>query len=172
MASKDFFNRKAQIEMMGLVVIVVLVTIILLFYISFRINSDENMQKSEPKQEYTEKQLATNYIQAVLKTTTRCEGMNIQQLLQDCALYRNLVCPMGDSCAQINATLDNLTNRSMDIWQTSYLFKIKHRDRLIYSKSKHGCDETKTAEATGFQPITLWPEDSQAIMVTLRVCRQ
>jgi hypothetical protein len=162
--------KKAQMEMMGLTVIVVLVAIGMLFFISFKMN--EKTTQEEPKQEYTDKQLSNNYIQAALKTTTSCKGLNLQELLQDCALRQELVCPSGNSCAEANNTLHNLTNRSLDVWKTAYYFKIQHRTRLLFNESTKGCDEFKPAEATGFQPISIYPDDTRPIMVTLRICKQ
>jgi len=163
-------DKKAQIEMMGLTVIVVLVSVGLLFFISFKL-TPQDVQPA-PKQQYSEKQLATNYIQAALKTTTGCKDLNLQEILQDCALYKELDCLVEDSCFHVNLTLNNITNGSLDVWKQPYHFKIEHGNEILYNKSKRGCNKFMPSEATGFQPITLYPDDKKPILVTLRVCKQ
>ena len=124
-------QNKAQMEMMGLVVIVVLVSIGMLFYISFKINTSQQ-PSTEPQEEYTDKQLATNYLQAALKTTSECKDLNVQQLLQDCALFKNIDCVRGNSCFFVNETLDEINNKTLESWNQGYHFKIWHRDKLLF----------------------------------------
>jgi len=165
-------NKKAQMEMMGLTVIVVLVAIGMLFFISFNINSTSTTE--EPKQEYNEKQLATNYILALLKTTTSCKDLTIQDLLQDAALpaYSTLSCSGSNSTEYVNQTIDEIIDNSLETWHTQYLLKIKHGDRMIFQRNSTKCTEQTRAEATGYQPISLYPDSNKPIIVTLRVCKQ
>ncbi|MFH1506301.1 MAG: hypothetical protein ABIE94_04940 [archaeon] len=162
-------RRKGQMEMMGLAVIVVLVAIIMLFFISFKVNQVGS--EPEPQKEYADTQLATNYILAALKTTTECRGLNVQELLQDCALRGEVDCTGWSSCDFVYATLDDLTAQSLDFWGTEYIFTVKH-GTVGYNKSTGNCDKFTPAEATGFQPISLYPDSSTPIITTLRVCRQ
>lgn len=163
-------KKKAQIEMMGLAVVVVLVAIIMLFYISFSLNKDA--AESEPKEEYTDKQMAFDYILALMKTTTDCEDLTVQQLLQDCILYQELECPLGmGACDYAGAIIMNISENSLNKWHREYILEVNHT-AYEHSWSTENCTENSPAEATGFYPLTTYPNPGKPMMITLRICKQ
>ncbi len=74
--------RKAQTEIFGLVVIVLLLSVAMLFVINFLV-------KSEPpafKKEFQQEEIGMNWINAFLKTTAmECAGNDMTDLIVDCA---------------------------------------------------------------------------------------
>ncbi len=80
-------KRKAQIEMVGLVVVVVLLTLGVFFVIKFIVLK----QPSTTRQEFLFTQMASNTANALLKTQTDCRGYDMTELIGDCA--KNL--PLG-----------------------------------------------------------------------------
>ena len=79
-------KKKSQMEIMGLVIIVILITLGLFFVVRFIITK----QPSEIKKSYTQTEIAANILNSLLKTTSKdCYGMDVTQLLQDCAVYRD-----------------------------------------------------------------------------------
>ena len=89
-----FTAKRSQMEMMGLMVIIILVALGMLFVIQFIVVKEG----SQLKKTYTYSQLATNTVNSVLKTTTSCKGQDINQLLQDCASGGTIDCNGKNSC--------------------------------------------------------------------------
>ena len=74
-------------EIMGLVVIVILITLGLFFVVKFIITK----QPSEIKKSYTRTETAANILNTLLKTTAEdCYGMTVKDLLVDCAKSDNI----------------------------------------------------------------------------------
>ncbi|MEK6874796.1 MAG: hypothetical protein AABX52_03555 [Nanoarchaeota archaeon] len=87
-------NRKqAQMEIMGLTIIVILVSIGVLFALSII-----NKPVEDIKAGFEQKRLATTFLSTLLKTTA-CQKKTFGALLQDCASDQLLNCGGLDSCA-------------------------------------------------------------------------
>ncbi len=115
-------KNKAQAEIMGLVVIVIIISVALLFYVSMNVNSDKNTKKTIFRQ-YANNDLSASFTKA-LKDTSVC-GTNIDGLIADCATRKQLNCEGLTSCEKLNETLVNITNQTLDVWGYVY-------DMVIY----------------------------------------
>ena len=73
--------KKAQMEIMGLAIVVVLLVLGMLFMVKFVLFKPTESYRSE----YTTTQLAANMINAILNTNTKCNDISISELLQDAA---------------------------------------------------------------------------------------
>ncbi len=116
-------KKKAQMEILGLAVIIILITLIGLFVLRFVI-----LKPVEIKREYTMKSLAVDTITAMLRTTTDCHGENIRDLLMDCATGKAIECltPTGpeDSCTYVNKTIEWILNKTLKSWYKNYIFNV------------------------------------------------
>jgi hypothetical protein len=111
--------RKAQSEIVGLVVIVLIITVALLFYVSMSISGDGNSKKTIFRQ-YTNNELSASFTKAFIDTSV-C-GTTIDGLIYDCATAGRIRCDGLTSCQQINETLVNITNQTLDAW--GYIYDI------------------------------------------------
>ncbi|MBD3249777.1 hypothetical protein GF336_07055 [Candidatus Woesearchaeota archaeon] len=107
-------KTKSQTEIIGLVIIVILFSLAILFAL-FIIAQKES---ASLKQDYTHKELASNLLRAALQTTTDCRGLEITQLLQDCANDNQggiIYCEAKDmySCEYANETMAVLLNKTL-----------------------------------------------------------
>ena len=112
-------GKKAQMEIMGLAIIVILVSLGLLFAVQF-------MLKAPPKQVQSAKEsvLAANFLNTMLGTTTDCNKRTVRELLQDCALTGGItVCPDGvHSCEEARAIMTTLFDSTFKEWNMKYHF--------------------------------------------------
>ena len=74
-------KKKAQMEIMGLAIVVVLLVMGMLFMVKFVLFKPQETYRSE----YTTTQLAANMINSILNTNTNCSDISISELLQDAA---------------------------------------------------------------------------------------
>lgn len=107
-------SKKAQMEILGLAIIVVLIILGVLFGIMV-------LRKKAPelRQEFEQKTLAVNYINTLLGTTTDCYKVTFRELIQDCAQGGSMQCSEGNSCIYtrtkfIEILQQTLTKRKQD----------------------------------------------------------
>ena len=115
---------KAQMEIMGLVIIVILISMGVLFALRFSLSD----QKSNLREQVVESELAAHILNAMLSTTTNCTNKNlitIAELYQDCALSNRVRCDSGrDACEEAQNVTKLILDKTLEIWGKSYRFKI------------------------------------------------
>ena len=141
--------KRAQTEVFGLVIIVLLLSVGLLFAIGF-------MAKKEPvsfRKQFLQTEISYNLLEAILETTvildqtSYCHNLRITELIQDC--YENqgytLSCtptqiPPQDSCSYAETLInDTLLRNTLDKWGYKY--------QLIFSGTQ--IPEISNAPCTG-----------------------
>ena len=160
--------KKGQMEMMGLVIIVILITLGILFMATFALKDDTQ------KKIFTRKGLASSTIDAVLKTTIGpeegCGQPRLgQEILTDCARYYESYLPDSPegggyseyrcknmhSCAFFQKILsENLVAPTLDQWGKTYEFKFNlvsagNSQELLNYKRKQGCPAEKERDSSG-----------------------
>lgn len=181
---KRFPAKKGQMEMMGLVVIVVLLTLGMFFLTLF------SFDEKPDKKIFTRKGLAASTMSALLKTTipqeAQChpERAEVQpageDLLRDCAtsypttstLYQ---CEHQDSCAYFRIKAAELLEQTLGKWGKHYQLSsriIRGRDQPtnlinpIFDLAENGCAAGER-DSSGLHPI---PFEGGLIENELWVC--
>ena len=116
-------SKKSQMEIMGLVIIIILVSLAMLFVIQFVLLKET----TSIKKTYTHTQLAANTLNAITKTTAEsCKSQDLTQLLQDCAAYQQqgglITCDDGvtKSCDYVDASIQEILSKTLDKWNKAY----------------------------------------------------
>jgi len=156
-------NKKSQLEVMGLAVIVILVSVGILLVIQYTAREPED----STFQSYSETQLDANFLNALLRTTAHdCDNRQMPKLFQDCASNPGspeIFCRGGftSSCEYLKETLEDILNNTMDQWKKEYEFEATLTD--IYFK-KGECDEAIRREQ-------LLPTDRGIMHIKFAVCK-
>ncbi len=111
-------KKHAQIEIMGLMIIVVILALALLFIIKVVF-----MEREAPEsQAYETSTLVEAFVNTLFQTTARCTGdVTIQDLLLDCARHPSsggsITCTDGrDACTFANETTGQILKETLDVW--------------------------------------------------------
>jgi len=111
--------KKSQMEIMGLAIIVVLLTLGVLFVVQFVVLKEP----SDVKKTFTKTQMAANMLNSILKTNSKdCYDNTMTQLLQDCADNNEnpaglIICEnVIDSCEYANSTIEYIFNNTLVGW--------------------------------------------------------
>ena len=179
-------KRKGQMEIMGLVVIIILLAIGMLFTVSYMINR----KPSEAKKTYTESQMASNILSAILKTSTPqdkidplyCDRADFTELLQDCATFETIYCynsGMG-SCRYAEYYISYMLNKTLGQYNKAYRFKAwvvgaPSGETIIPTIINEQCDDAfigsgrryEAGRKTKLSPIPLNPG---TLMVQFDIC--
>ncbi|TKJ17384.1 hypothetical protein CEE44_02515 [Candidatus Woesearchaeota archaeon B3_Woes] len=107
-------NKKAQMEIMGLAIVVVLLMVGLMFALRFTLFKAPQTYRKE----YSETQLAANMLNTLLNTNTECNDISIGELLSDASKDNpSITCPgsPSDSQGYATQTINNLTETILNI---------------------------------------------------------
>jgi hypothetical protein len=127
MIKRKSYSKKAQEEMVGFALIIIIVAIVILVFLSFslRNSTGENVESYEVE----------SFIQTALQYTTECRTslgyLDVQRLVLECSKERT--CDSGkNSCELLKETVESLTNET---WFVGEDRPVKGYDFLINSDS-------------------------------------
>lgn len=132
-------NRLGQEEMIGFTVIVIIVSIILVFFLIFSLS---NKPRAESEQ-------AKSFLQSTLQYTTTCEisfkHLSVQDLIFSC--YNQETCSGGeDSCSVLSDTLKGIIDESWPIGNNfltkGYKFEVNSSTGAILSIERGNATST------------------------------
>ena len=170
--------RKGQMEMMGLAIIIILLSLVFLFVVRFVIMKEP----STYKQDIRESQLAINFLNTLLETNAPdCSNTAFSTLFQDCAsnyveggMGGNIPCNLGrHSCEYIRSSMALLFDKTFDEWRINYTFML-YTDPESPENSQLFESDDFTGECSGdswrvkTQPLPLDPPDN--LYLSLYIC--
>lgn len=152
--------KKAQMEIMGLALIIVLLTLGILFVVQFMVPKEEERSIA---QSYAETQLAANILNSILKSTAEdCNNQVLTTLFQDCASGASIVCNDGtSSCYYINKTVEYILNETLVVWNKDFWFTAS-KTPVVFGESCRGERESTQI------PIQT---DAGTMIVRVDICR-
>jgi len=137
-------SKKSQMEIMGLVIIIILVSIGMLLTIQFVVKK----QPEDIRKTFTHEQLAANTVYALLRTTTDCKDRSLASLIQDCSSNRPnglINCREGKlSCEYAEDVISSVLNSTLEKWNKDYYFTIKSGTLSIIALGSQ-CPNAKTS---------------------------
>ncbi len=150
-------KKRGQMEIMGLMIVVILLIVGVLFAIKFVVLK----KPLETRQTFSRTQMASNLGLALMSSTTEdCRGTAVKDLLIDCAEWPEaggtITCGDGrKSCAYVNSTIGDILNQTLDTWNTRYYLTASTSKRLEESITyfhNRGCvaDDEQPGESESF----------------------
>lgn len=115
-------KKKSQMEIMGLAIVVILISLSLIFVVRFVVLK----KPTDFKKAFTQTELASNTLNTFLKTTSKdCSGLSMTELLQDCAQGSSITCGGNmKSCIYVNQTAKEIFTNTLDSWNVEYYFSV------------------------------------------------
>lgn len=116
------YKKRSQMEIMGLAIIVILISLSLIFVVRFVVLKEP----TDFKKAFTQTELASNMLNTFLKTTSEdCSGLSMTELLQDCAQGGGITCGNGErSCIYVNQTAEQIFRDTLYSWNVDYYFSV------------------------------------------------
>ena len=149
-------------EIMGLLVVIILLTIGLLLVMQFVVLK----KPSEIKQRQEQSQLAANLINSMLQASTTCNDYTIRELIQNCASRNDINCKCGAlscrSCEFAFKTIFYIVNQTLIDWKMSFNLSVSGTQISIFRGDCSGEKELKWA------PIHV---PGKTVIVDLELCR-
>lgn len=173
-------DKKAQAEIIGLVLIVIMVTLGMLFFIKF------SLESSPEKKVFTRKGLAYSTMSSLLKTEIHCRDPNHNtfleignKLIEDCAAYRvsdfsNYNCENLNSCDFLDQKINIMLEETLGEWNKNYRFtsvivsETVSPDKRELLLIEHGDCENTERDSSGLFP--LYVSNAGLVESTLLLC--
>lgn len=162
-------------EIMGLALIVILIGLGLLFAVQYAVK-----KPAQTTQITKDKTIAVNFITAMLDTNTACSQKLIRELLEDCALARQIKCEDKETnpCEYAKLQITPLLERTIKNWKKKYDLTIMPEDQpdspiaMKFSSStattKSACG--KATEITSSGPFLLTAVSGYNLVIKLDIC--
>lgn len=155
-------SRKGQMEILGLAVIVILVSLGMLFVVKFVILEKPSTSKAT----FTHTQMASNMLNSLLKTSTGCRGTDVTELLQDYVTSRQIVCPDRSSQEQLDMIFNDVFNQTLNTWKKQYLFTVSLNDNVYFVQQNGECEGMTQRQSETF-PL---PTEKGTMIIRLDIC--
>ncbi|HYD03195.1 MAG TPA: hypothetical protein VEC16_02750 [Alphaproteobacteria bacterium] len=131
-------RRRGQIEIFGLAIIVILVSIGFFIFISIK----SQQPPSNPQKDFTNDKIANDFVLSIIDTNVYpCTEYTVKDLIVDCSRDRRIRCgSLGeDSCAALNRSVTLMINETFK--ERNYKFRF-YSEGLLYSPP--GCTGTSS----------------------------
>lgn len=167
--------KKGQIEIVGLMLILVIAGLVLAFTLTTTFNSEEQTSSSET---FGEANMGKSFVQVITNTHIPACGQQYSALVKDCIRNGNLeeasdgdiICNGHQSCYYVNQTAHQILRKTLDKWGVSYYYHINQDGEELWNITNQGCDREKEKESPGRQVLPLYPMQSEAT-VTMEICK-
>ena len=148
-------------EIMGLGVLVVLISLGMLIYLS----TAATKTQETPQKSFSQRQLGINFLTTYKEVSVDCglNQVNIEELIKYCALNSSFTCYGKTHCEQLNITTTGILNNSLDLWNIKYNLSIE--DIPFNYNTFENCGEM---EAPGILFVT---SRFKPIKMELQICK-
>jgi len=163
------YTTKAQMEMMGLAVIVILLTLGMFFVVKFTLLKEP----SDQVQTFQQRQIASGFLSTLLTSNAGCGGTStFARLVEEIPNEFSLLnCQNTDLEDYFGDSVTIILGKTLDVWNFKYeffvLFPLGVPDYVEDIKINNECDETLLQAESKTFPI---PSDYGIIRVGLKIC--
>lgn len=115
-------NKKSQMEIIGLAIVIILLILGFVFVVKFVMNNEP----TNYRERFIPSQLASNTLNAFLNSNSPdCSNMAIRELLRDCAQGETILCTNGlGSCDYVGNVAQTIFLNTLDVWNYDYHYLV------------------------------------------------
>jgi hypothetical protein len=138
--------KKAQMEIMGLAIVVVLLVLGMLFMVKFVLFKEPQTYRED----YTNTQLAANMLNSILNTNTDCYGIPVDELLQDASkALPDIQCPdVTNQTEYLEKTIgEKILNQTLKTWKKTFFFRASVPSQVVVSIGREYSNKIRERKA-------------------------
>lgn len=167
--------KKAQIEIVGLLIIVILIVVILLFAVLFNSGQEQTRQSAlEPTS------LRGSFGVVLMETSTMCvdsnnKNLTIREVLGSCVRDPDIMCGSITRCEAMNNTIEGILENTLDDWGYWYHLKLQSQGTTFTEVDRESCSEHAGQSQTDYYPFRISYSSGTGItrgdaMLTIKIC--
>ncbi len=164
--------KRAQIEIIGLVFIVLILSIALLIYVSSTTSRELTDTGDQLYKSFSSNELATGFIQTLLQTHSSTCQATVEEMVIDCGRTRSsLRCGFSrTSCDVAEQLISSLVDDTLDVWGMPFHFTILYRPGHNITFNSFDCaPDVVGTSAPGVFLLPYFP-DSGVARITMGFC--
>jgi hypothetical protein len=176
MLRKGLRRKKSQMEIMGLMIVVILLIVGVLFAVKFVVLK----KPADTRQTFSRTQLASSLGPAIMSATTEnCRGVNIRTLMMDCAGRPEdggtITCDGPEyekACVYLDRTIRNILNSTLNQWKTKY-YVTASTTKTVGGRIldiENGCSSDPLKQAPGESESFFLPTDRDMLTLKVFIC--
>ncbi len=124
-----FMDKKAQMEMLGIAVVIIIILIgAMFFFVLMAPGSERSVVVSVARTE-----IGANTINTLLKTTTNCKKLTISELIADCVDGAAVSCGIDDSCGYVKSVISRILDQTLTAWGMDFQFDVLKQEGNDFS---------------------------------------
>ena len=153
--------KKAQTEIIGLTMVLILILLGMVIVVRFATE-----EPIDYKKQFTQAELASNTLNALLDTTSLCDEFSMAGLLQHCNLANpNINCSgvIVNSCSYFLQESQKIFEETLEKWAVDYEFKVFDDEKTLITLGKACVGDKKSK----LFPV---PTNSGILSVKLDIC--
>jgi hypothetical protein len=159
-------KKKAQTEILGVAIIVIILVIAGAFMLRMSLSKKESQLES-----YVDPEVAQSFLNALMNAETE-RTVEVSQIIRDCYDGQNDLCrETGSCCEYAYITMRNALDATLGEWGRIYRLTVRKGDeplpRIRDIPEGSECDDLAQKEQPGFYPIP----SSPIITVKLEICK-
>ena len=167
-------KKQAQMEMMGLIMIVIILSFMLVFGMIYLKSNTQNNEL--PDQSFGEKAFADAFVSVLADTYVDACNADYSTLVKDCVTDQNIPC---DSCHYVKIVAEKVLAETLDLWGENYRFRVLGSDPYVDPfvsinnteyEDEQECDDDAAKEAPGIELIPLFPQPGHA-QIVFEICK-
>lgn len=113
-------NKKAQVEIMGIALVVVLITIGIVFVAKYSAKEPKKTQE-----EFQRRELPKTIITSIVEVVSTCNDEKMADVMQDCGVTKQLPCEgFVNSCAYLTTTLKTILDDMLGRFEYDYQLQL------------------------------------------------
>ena len=152
--------KKAQVEIMGLTIALLLIIMGLAFVFGFILDNGSVQYKKQ----FMQTEIISNTVSTFLRTTSSCNELTMAELLQDCSQNQIIVCSEQNSCDYVTATATQIFKDTLEKWDIDYEFKVFFEEKHLILGLGEACIGDKKSK------LFRIPADSGILNVKMDIC--
>jgi len=157
---------KAQMELMGMAIVLMLVALAAFFAIRMVITEKPSTAASD----YNSIQLATNFLNALLETYVPDCQSSVKELMIGCVNGDSISCTgtlsTKDTCGAANKVVSDISANSLTAWGKTYELKYEGAGPVTLTGINTGCSASSNRKARLF----FLPTSKGTLSVRLDIC--
>jgi len=156
-------RRKAQTEILGVAVIVIILIVAGGFLIGLSAR-----KKSLPSDSFVDPELAHSFLYTIANTKTE-KNVIVSDIIEDCYSNRQDLCGNVDCCDYAYATIKNAMDATLGNWSRKATLSITQQNNVQIDPViiNGGCGDFDEKESPGYYYITTRPH----IVMKLQLCK-
>jgi hypothetical protein len=164
--------KKAQMEIVGLMIIVIVIVVVFMFIVSNSLRDVETRQ--DPVIEFTDTHISGNFGPVLMESSSNCTDANnrklpVKELVEICIVRPEFQCGDINVCNYLNQTIETITENTFEVWGYKYMLTIERPSSSTNELITNITKDCTLAQNSNTNVVVI-PTSTGSARMTLRMC--